>query len=174
MRLSTRGQLRSVLAPLVLVAVLIGGCATSIPGTGTTSDGVRENVAPSDLEIVGSGEQDVDVLARNALADIQTFWTEQFPDVFGEDFTPLAGGIYSIDPAEFDPASYPEEIGCLDNPADVANNAFYCFPQPGGGGDNIVYDRTLLQSLAADYGRFIPALVMAHEFGHTVQGRVPP
>ncbi len=164
-------QRRAVLA--VVAAVLVTGCAQVIPGQGETSDGVRSNVAPSNLQIVGSTDDDIDTLSRNALADLNTFWEEMFPEIYGSEFEPLAGGYYSVNPDDFDEADYPDNIGCFDQPSDVENNAFYCFPKPGGG-DNIVYDRTLLEDLAADYGRFIPALVMAHEFGHAVQGRESP
>lgn len=164
---------RTALVSLCVLGVLLSGCAQLIDGQGETSDGVRPNVAPSKLPIVGSTDEEIDTLTRNALADINAFWEEEFPSVFGAEFEPLAGGYFSVDPANFDEDSYPDDIGCFDSPSDVENNAFYCFPQPSGG-DNIVYDRTLLESLAADFGRFIPALVMAHEFGHAVQGRQAP
>lgn len=165
---------RGVGVLLCALALLLPGCARLIDGQGEAADGVRPNVAASTLKIVGSGTSDIDTLSRNALADLGTFWTETFPDVYGVDFAPLAGGYYSVDPDSYNPDDYPGDIGCFGGPEDVANNAFYCFPQDSGGGDNVVYDRTLLAGLAADYGRFIPALVMAHEFGHAVQGREPP
>jgi predicted metalloprotease len=49
----------------------------------------------------------------------------------------------------------------------VAGNALYnprC--------DAIAYDRSLLQDLADTHGHSLPAVVLAHEFGHAVQGRV--
>jgi len=158
---------------LCTVALLLAGCGRLIEGQGQTSDGVRPNVASSTLEIFGSTDDDIDTLSRNALADLETYWADVFPEVYGAEFQPLAGGYFSVDPDNFDQADYPDDIGCFDGPEDVENNAFYCFPQPGGG-DNVVYDRTLLAGLAADYGRFIPALVMAHEFGHAIQGREAP
>jgi predicted metalloprotease len=54
----------------------------------------------------------------------------------------------------------------------VENNAFYCQAPNTAHSDSITYDRAFLGELAQGYGRFIPALVMAHEFGHAVQGRV--
>ena len=163
------------LALLGIVGAVATGCSSTVPGTPSPANGLRQDVANSDFEIVGATDSEIDVTARNALADINDFWSQTFPELFETDFAPLTGGYYSIDPNNFDPDAYPDDIGCLDgDPENVANNAFYCFPQPGGGGDNVVYDRTLLESLAADYGRFLPALVMAHEFGHAIQGREPP
>jgi predicted metalloprotease len=48
----------------------------------------------------------------------------------------------------------------------VAGNAFY---DPAC--DLIAYDRALLEELSSDYGRFLVPVVMAHEFGHAMQGR---
>ncbi len=158
---------------LCVLAMLVPSCARLIDGQGGTSDGVRPNVAPSTLEIVGATDEDIDTLSRNALADLEAFWAETFPEVYGAEFEPLTGGYFSVDPDNFNEEDYPDDIGCFDGPEDVENNAFYCFPQEDGG-DNVVYDRTLLAGLAADYGRFIPALVMAHEYGHAIQGRESP
>jgi hypothetical protein len=141
---------------------------------------VQDNVDPAQFQIIGATDDDIDQIARNALLDLNTYWSEQFPGTFGQDFTPLAGGYYSVDPADVDPAQYPNgQIGCGEPPEAVEDNAFYCdasnsYPN----GDAIQYDRAFLGELAfgsggtAGYGRFIPALVMAHEFGHAVQARV--
>lgn len=159
---------------LAVLAVVVGlttsGCAQVIDGRARQGDGIRSNVAPSDFEIIGSTDSETDTMSRNALADITTYWEETFPEVFGGEFEPLAGGIYSVDPEDFDPADYPADIGCFDDPEDVENNAFYCFPP----NDNIVYDRVFIGALAEEYGRFIPALVMSHEYGHAIQGREAP
>jgi hypothetical protein len=48
----------------------------------------------------------------------------------------------------------------------VAGNAYY---DPSC--DLIAYDRALLEELSTDYGRFLAPVVMAHEFGHAMQGR---
>jgi hypothetical protein len=67
-------------------------------------------------------------------------------------------------------------VGCGAQPVEVEGNAFYCQAEGTPHSDSITYDREFLAELAADYGTFIPALVMAHEFGHAVQARVgsPP
>jgi len=72
--------------------MVVPGCARLIDGEGETSDGVRPNVAPSSLEIVGSGDDEIDTLSRNALADLETYWEETFPEVYGTEFEPVAGG----------------------------------------------------------------------------------
>jgi predicted metalloprotease len=165
----------------VLGSTVLSGCAvTLIDGTATPASGVAGDVAPADFPIVGAADDDIDRIARNALADLNTYWTEQFRPTFSQEFTPLAGGYFSVDPNNLDPAQYPNgKIGCGEPPAAVENNAFYCGPSAEyTNGDAIQYDRAFLGELAfgsggsEGYGRFIPALVMAHEFGHAVQGRV--
>jgi len=170
---------RRVLAGAVLGALLgstaLTGCAvTLVDGIGTPLSGTAGDVGAEEFPIIGATDGDIDRIARNALADLNTYWTEQFPSTYDQAFTPLAGGYYSVDPGNLDPAQYPNgQIGCGESPEAVEENAFYC--GPGGdypNGDAIQYDRAFLAELADGYGRFIPALVMAHEFGHAVQGRV--
>jgi hypothetical protein len=171
---------RAVVGALLCSTVLTGCAVTLIEGSATPAAGISGNVTPQDFQIIGAADGEIDEIARNALMDLNTFWTDQFPGTFSQDFTPLAGGYYSVDPADVDPAQYPNgQIGCGEPPQAVENNAFYCdasneYPN----GDAIQYDRAFLDELAfgsggsEGYGRFIPALVMAHEFGHAVQGRV--
>ncbi|MBA3339800.1 MAG: hypothetical protein H0T54_08695, partial [Geodermatophilaceae bacterium] len=159
---------------LAVAALSLTACSTVVPGAANPLNGIRQDVPDSDLQIFGAGDGDVDRLVRNALADINAFWTDQFPDVFGTDFVPLTGGYYSIDPNNFNPDDYPDAVNndaCLEDILDnVTGNAFFC--KAGGDGDLIVYDRTLLEQLMNDYGPFLPAMVLAHEFGHAVQSRV--
>ena len=169
-----RALLAALLAALVASVALTGCAATLVPGTATPESGVRVDVTPADFPIIGADDDDVDRVARNALSDLNTYWGQQFPGTFGQDFTPLTGGYFSVDPDDLDPARYPNgQIGCGQDVDAVTGNAFYCSSDPGQtDGDAIQYDRAFLGELADGYGRFIPALVMAHEFGHAVQARV--
>ena len=178
---SPRRTLAGALASALLGSAVLTGCAaTLIDGTASPEAGVAGDVTPAEFPIIGATDDDVDRIARNALADLNTYWDEQFPSTFGQPFTPLTGGYYSVDPGDLDPAEYPNgQIGCGETPDAVTDNAFYCGGDEGvPNSDAIQYDRAFLGDLAfgADgsegYGRFIPALVMAHEFGHAVQGRV--
>jgi predicted metalloprotease len=181
MTASPRRVLARAVVGAVLASTALTGCAvTLVHGNATPASGVRDDVDPQQFQVIGATDDEIDQIARNALTDLNTYWTQQFPGTFGQDFTPLAGGYYSVDPADANPAQYPNgQIGCGQPPEAVENNAFYCGPSnqyPNG--DAIQYDRAFLDELAfggggrEGYGRFIPALVMAHEFGHAVQGRV--
>ena len=165
----------------VLASTVLTGCAVNvIEGNASPAAGVAGDVTAEEFPIIGAVDDDIDRIARNALADLNGYWGDQFPDTFSQDFAPLSGGYYSVDPKDVDPAQYPNgQIGCGEPPEAVENNAFYCGPsEEYPNGDAIQYDRAFLDELAfgsngsEGYGRFIPALVMAHEFGHAVQGRV--
>ncbi|MGY1660569.1 hypothetical protein ACI78Q_05020 [Geodermatophilus sp. SYSU D00705] len=170
--------LRRVVPALLAVTALlaVSGCMVVVPGRPRAADPPPDDAQPGRVDVVGAVDGPIDVLARNALADLEDYWAEQFPDVFGARFSPLAGGYFSVDPGDVDPAVYPQGVGCGADPREVEGNAFYCQAPQAPNSDSISYDRAFLAELADGYGRFIPALVMAHEFGHAVQGRVgsPP
>jgi predicted metalloprotease len=145
-----------------------------VRGQGSPAAPPITDVAPADLPITGAAETEADVTARNALVDLQDYWAQTFPEVYGEDFSRLTGQVYSVDPGDVDDSIYPDgEIGCGSRPEEVEGNAFYC---PTGVGapndDSISYDRTLMQDLTDEFGGFMSALIMAHEFGHAIQARV--
>jgi predicted metalloprotease len=113
--------------------------------------------------------RDYDDFVRLALTDIQQWWSERFPALYGSPFEALAGGVY---------AAYPERTtpipGCeTDEPTpyeDIAEySAFYCKD-----GDFMVYDdgeQGVLFQLAAEFGPSILGVVFAHEYGHAIQAR---
>ena len=163
--------------PLLVVATLVGvlvttGCATVVIGRPTALEPSPADVPDGVVDVVGGTDEPVDVLARNALADLEEYWAVTLPEVFGREFQQLAGGYFSVDPGNVDPRAYPDGVGCGADPREAENNAFYCQARNAPNSDAITYDRAFLAELADDFGRFIPALVMAHEFGHAVQARV--
>jgi predicted metalloprotease len=154
-----------------VTGLLLAGCASTVV-TGTARPGADApvDVAADQFPITGASDSAIDQLTRNALADLDTFWTEAYPEYFGEAFRPLENGYFSVDSDAVDESAYPATgIGCEGSPTSpdsVAGNAFY---DPGC--DLIAYDRNLLEELASDYGRFLAPVVMAHEFAHAMQGR---
>jgi predicted metalloprotease len=157
--------------PALVVGLLLAGCSTEVVvGQASPGPGEPVDVAAEEFPITGVSDEPIDQFARNALADLDTFWSEAYPEFFGEEYTPLAGGYFSVDSEAVDAGAYPETgIGCEGSPASpdsVAGNAFYD-PEC----DLIAFDRALLQELASKYGRFLVPVVMAHEFGHAMQGR---
>jgi predicted metalloprotease len=165
-----RHVLRRALAT-VAAGVLLAGCsATVVTGQASPGPGEPVDVTAEEFPITGVSDSEIDQFARNALADINTFWSDAYPEFYGEDFRPLENGYFSVDSEDIDKSAYPETgIGCKGSPAPpdtVAGNAYFD-PEC----DLIAYDRSLLQELTDDYGRFLVPVVMAHEFGHAMQGR---
>ena len=152
--------------PVVLLAgVLLTGCTSTVVGAGSPADGLRTDVSDADLPVNLAGDDDTDRIARNALADVLDYWTQTFPEVFGEDFGSVEGGFWSIDPATTSDSDLPES-GCFDRDVEeLSDNAFYCPPD-----DAVYYDRAWMSDLADEYGPFVIAEIMAHEMGHAVQG----
>ncbi|MGY1787183.1 neutral zinc metallopeptidase [Geodermatophilus sp. SYSU D00698] len=168
-----RTRSRGALAVVVALGVLLtSGCSYVVIGQARSQGAPSQSVGDDALRVVGATDGPIDTLARNALADLQTFWSDTFPAVFGQQFQPLTGGYFSVDPDDVDPAAYPEGIGCGADPRELENNAFYCSSQGVPNSDSISYDRAFLGELAAQYGEVLPQLVMAHEYGHAVQARV--
>src|SRR5919107_981942 len=112
-------------ALLAACGVLVSGCVRIMGGLPTSLQPPVSSVPEGEVRIVGATDEPIDQLARNALADLQDFWTQQFPDVYGEEFQPLRGGYFSVDPDNVDRRDFPDGVGCGSNPVDVAGNAFY-------------------------------------------------
>jgi predicted metalloprotease len=171
--MSHSARSRGALAVLLALGVLVtSACSFVVVGRPSSQGFPTTSIDEGSLQITGATDGPIDALARNALADLETYWSQTFPDVFGQPFQPLAGGYYSVDPNDVDPSAYPQGIGCGTDPRDLENNAFYCSEQGVPNSDSISYDRAFLGELASQYGEVLPQLVMAHEFGHAVQGRV--
>jgi predicted metalloprotease len=143
---------------------------TDPSGPTTTSEQVTDNSNDiGDVVNVGDAKEPrpYDEFVAAALRDVQAFWRTTYPEVYGEPFEELAGGIF---------AAYPERDdipGCGEantSYRDVAQFvAFYCTL-----GDFMVYDdgdQSLLGALAENFGASIMGVVLAHEFGHAIQFR---
>jgi len=110
-----------------------------------------------------------DAFLAVALTDIDQWWTRVYPEVYGEPYVPLEGGVY---------AGYPEREtdlpGCGEPTTDYEDLtlfvAFYCQV-----GDFMVYDdanQEVLAPLADEFGPAVMGIVIAHEYGHAIQARI--
>jgi predicted metalloprotease len=109
--------------------------------------------------------QPYDDFLAGAVEDIDSFWRDAYPEIAGgEPYTPLEGGVWPVWPSS---GSVP---GCGSRETsfrDVANNAFYCFD-----GDFIAFDdEHLFPEIYDTYGQLVVGIVMAHEWGHSIQAR---
>src|SRR5688500_17833739 len=139
-----RQALRRTL-PTLAVGMLLAGCSTTtVVGTASPAAGEPTDVSAEEFPITGACDSEVDQFARSALADLETFWEQAYPEFCGEEYTPLARGYFSVDSTNIDPSAYPDTgIGCAGeyiSPEEVAGNAFYT-----SGCDLVAYDRALIQ-----------------------------
>jgi predicted metalloprotease len=130
---------------------------------------IRGGTSLAEVAEVGDAKEPrpYDDFVAAALADIEEWMAEIHPEIHGEPWEPLAGGVY---PSYLGRTDIP---GCGEantDPADVAEFvAFYC-----SGGDFMVYDDgpdSLLGELTDEFGASVMGVVLAHEYGHVVQDR---
>jgi predicted metalloprotease len=132
-------------------------------GPTTTSEPLESLPAPDDVVIVGDDGSELNRVAANAIADLDAYWTEQYPLVYGEEYEPVGGGFFAID-SDSDARTLPCAVPDIDL---VLDNAYYCPPD-----DAIAWDQEgLMPDLADQFGSFTVAVVMAHEWGHAIQER---
>jgi predicted metalloprotease len=128
--------------------------------------------APADLTAIDFGPnkpaREYDELLLAVMTDLEIWWTEQYPLIYGEQFEPLQGEVYAAYPGR------PDDLPGCGTPRTTYVEvqefvAFYC-----GEGDFMVYDDGedgLLAELATTYGASSIGTVLAHEFGHAIQLR---
>ncbi|MGI5184946.1 neutral zinc metallopeptidase [Dactylosporangium sp. CA-152071] len=143
------------------VALVVGaGCAI---GTGGTGGDQEQRGAPLG-GVLGRAPDATraDQTARDAIADVERFWSAAYPRLSGgAPFRPVTGGYHPYTRQDPPPPCGPERWR-------YQPNAFYC-----SAGDFIAWDaETLVPQLDADFGRLLVAVVLAHEYGHAVQTRL--
>lgn len=163
------------MAALVVVAALVSSaaCSTTLHGRAVSvfddpfrvagmeatdgPTGLRADAAKPTREVAGSDGGDIDALAAAAVSDIEEYWDHAFPATFsGHRFTPIAK-LVSWDSREFD------GMFCGMDTIDLVNAGF-CVAE-----NTIGWDRgNLLPALRAANGDMGVAMVLAHEYGHTI------
>jgi predicted metalloprotease len=154
-------------------AVLVSSCASTVPGDPVSvfSDpfsvagmpatdgptGLRDDAAQPAREVIGTDGSDIDGLGAQSVSDIEEFWSVAYSETFDGDFTP-ASGIHSWDAEGFDGVFCGmETFGLV--------NAGFCFDE-----QTIGWDRgELLPSLRRANGDMAVTMVLAHEYGHSIQ-----
>lgn len=151
---------------------LMGDDDARAPGIGSQEGETQPMTAGRDYDaveerFVGDRLEGDDEVVLAALSDIETFWAETFPEVFGCEpacaLAPVAGGFHAYGPTtDQPPCGSP-----LPRYDQIADNAFYC---PAA--DLIAWDTvSLIPTLQDTFGDFALAIVMAHEYGHAIEAR---
>lgn len=143
----------------------------TVPDTGGTTPPPSSYVPNPNNAVIDFGDnktpQPYDDFLQASIADIQDYWRETYPAVYGAEFPELQGGVW---------ASYPGRTGlptgCRGDPEApyiAAGNAFYC-----ANGDYMAYDDAfLIPEITEMLGsQSAVGVVFAHEFGHAIQWRV--
>lgn len=154
-------------------ALLVTSCSTTLQGTAVSvfSDpfkvaglpatdgptGLRDDAAEPTRDVVNTDDGRVDELGRQAVSDIEEFWGQAYPEAFDGEFTPVKK-VISWDSEGFDGQFCDSDTYGL-------VNAGYCFDD-----NTIGWDRgQLLPSLRKANGDMAVTMVLAHEYGHSVQ-----
>jgi predicted metalloprotease len=141
------------------VVVLLAGCGAPKPQLPTAKQESKPDT--STIQIHGDDSNPVNKLAMEAIADLQSFWGKQYPDLYGGEYKPVDGGFFAVMP------STDTQFPCEASAEEIAGNAFYC---PSG--DLVAWDaESLLPELREKYGDFTIPVVLAHEWGHAIQQR---
>lgn len=165
-------------APLIIALVLVGAIVAVVAGVGAAGlvvwgDGGTDSGRQEGRSVAAKEEErpdrtvtdrDDNEVVEDALAEVEAFWEDTYPQIYGEPYPPIAGGFHP----------YSEDTRARDLPPcpgveayeEIANNAFFC-PQA----DLIAWDEALISFFRTDYGELTIGMVMAHEIGHAVQAR---
>lgn len=164
---------RRRVAVAVFVALLATSCTNTLQGTPMSvfgdpfsvagmpavdgPTGLRDNAPPPDRKVTGTDGGEIDNLAASSVADIEDFWRSVWSDNFEGTFKPVK------DLVSWDSGGFEGEF-CGREAHDNVNAAF-CVPQ-----NKIGWDRgELLPELRNANGDIAVTMVLAHEYGHSVQ-----
>ena len=164
---------RRLLLGVVIIALLVTSCATTLQGQPVSvfadpfsvagmpavdgPTGLREDAESPSRDVENTDGSEIDDLAGSAVSDIEEFWAAAYGQTFDGEFTPV-DTLFSWDSSgrntEFCGG---DTIGLV--------NAGYCFDD-----NTIGWDRgELLPSLRDANGDIAVSMVLAHEYGHSVQ-----
>ncbi len=105
----------------------------------------------------------LDDLVPIVIDDLEAWWADQMPEVYGKEYEPISGGFHPYSSTKRPPACGPER-GSYE---EWRGNAFYCYPD-----DLVAWDEEeLIPELYNGFGQYTVAFVFAHEWGHAIQNR---
>lgn len=170
MRTSVRGILGSI--AVTTVALSLAACGTTatpksadpfmvagMPATDGPS-GLRPNAPKPSRTVTNTDGGAIDLLAVQSVSDVEDYWgSGAYRDAFKRNFTPVAKLISWDSRRSSDAVSF-----CGETTSGLVNAAFCPVDR------SIGWDRgVLLPSLKKTYGDMAVTMVLAHEYGHSVQ-----
>jgi predicted metalloprotease len=165
---------RRHLLGVVLTTLLLTSCATTLHGTPVSvfadpfrvagmpavngPTGLRDDAEAPSRDVENSDGGRIDDLAGSAVSDIEEFWAEHYDATFDGEFSPVEE-LISWDSTDYDDVDF-----CGDSVLGLVN-AGYCVDD-----NTIGWDRgELLPQLRNANGDMAVTMVLAHEYGHSVQ-----
>lgn len=145
---------------------------TITPGTGDQTGPTLDPNVPTD-EAWKPGDnkpaEPWDNYIQLVINDLQSWWTGEYPALYGGPYEPLAGGVLPAYPTRADPIP-PCGGGTETTYEEVQQNiAFYC-----GDGDFITYDDAPdgeIANIVSFSGNVAVGVMLSHEWGHAIQMR---
>lgn len=136
-----------------MLAVVLAACGGAPkPGVPTS-----EAAKADDIKITGDASTPVNKLAISAIADLQKYWAEEYPKLYGSDYKPVAGGFFAVVPSSM------KLPPCVSDADEIRGNAFYCPSK-----DVVAWDsENLLPDLQSRFGDFVIPIVLATSGGDT-------
>lgn len=155
-------------------ALIVAGCSTTLQGKAVSvfddpfrvagmpatdgPTGLRPDAIGPSRVVQGTDDGEIDELGRQAISDIEEFWTATYGENFDGQFKPVKALI------SWDADGFENSIFCGTDTYGLVNAGF-CHDDR-----TIGWDRgELLPGLKRTYGEIGVAMVLAHEYGHSVQ-----
>ena len=172
---------RSLVALVSLV--MIGAAACGDDGGGEDDsgggNGGGDDVSEQRDELRAGGDDEAtdgdvepvsyDEAIELSVEDVQAFWAEQLPEFYGQEYEPIPDeNIRTYGPdQDLTEVSECFATSGVSDYEDVGPNAFYCSLD-----NTVVYDDFgLFPDLFDEFGGIGVAAVIAHEWGHAIQGQ---
>ncbi|WP_197380397.1 neutral zinc metallopeptidase [Mycolicibacterium mengxianglii] len=175
LRHSRRRTVRRVLVAAVIAAATGGmtACSTTLTGTPVSvfadpfrvggmeaidgPTGLRPDAKEPSRDIEGTDGGQIDEIAGQSISDIEEYWTSVFSETFAGEFRPVSTLI------SWDAKDYDGSFCDMDTYA--FSNAGFCALDRSVGWDRGL----LLPSLQRAGGDMAITMVLAHEYGHSIQ-----
>jgi predicted metalloprotease len=171
-----RRHLMTSLVGVLVTTLLLTSCATTLRGKPVSvfadpfrvagmpavngPTGLRDDAKSPSREVENTDGGEIDELAGSAVSDIEEFWAQHYDETFDGGFTPVKA-VVSWDSTGNDDVEF-----CGDGTRGLVN-AGYCVDDK-----TIGWDRgELLPQLRDANGDMAVTMVLAHEYGHSVQHR---
>ena len=152
--------MRTHIVLVMTLAVALTACGGTKNPSATPTSNAPASQSPS-VKINGDASSPVNEIAIKSIADLQSYWAEEYPKLYGSEYEPVEGGFFAVIPSSGDLPP------CASDASEISGNAFYCAKK-----DVVAWDsEDLLPELQSKFGDFVIPIVLAHEWGHAVQAR---